>query len=340
MPTRLYITALLLTTTWLLGQNFKVLHYTETSGFDHQTRANSLAMLQDLGSKNGWSVNDDQTGNAFNSLGNLKQYAVVVFSNTSGDQILDSAQRANFEAYINGGGSLVGIHAASDTYRHSTANGSNTGTWDWYAEVLGGSVQQSPNHTAAGYNGTLDLVGTHPTIAYLPNPWEKVEEYYYWENGFLQPGHNIVLMVRFTGNQSYDAPRPMSWYKRLVGGGRLFYTALGHANSNFTSDTAFQNHIRDAILWAAGSGMNLPELQAEYPVKLFPNPARDFLKLKVVEEWSLSDYKIIDAKGTVCKEGKLVAETTVNLRGIPNGRFVLQLFHGSEQISLPFIKVK
>ena len=46
---------------------------------------------------------------------------------------------------MNNGGGYLGIHAASDTYRHSTANGSSTGTWDWYAEMAGASVQEGPN---------------------------------------------------------------------------------------------------------------------------------------------------------------------------------------------------
>ena len=119
----------------------QILHYTETSGFDHQTRAQSLAMFQDIAAQHGLTVVDDQDGSSFDDLAVLQQFAVVVFSNTSGDAILDPQQRANFEAYINGGGSYLGIHAASDTYRHSTANGGNTGTWDFYAELVGASVQ-------------------------------------------------------------------------------------------------------------------------------------------------------------------------------------------------------
>ena len=135
---------------------FKVLHYTETSGFNHNTRSQSLAMFQAIGSTNGFTVTNDQSGAEFNSLANLQQYAVVIFSNTSGNNILNASQRANFEAYIQGGGSYIGIHAASDTYRHSSANGGSTGTWDWYAEnVAGCSVQQSPNHTSQNHNNNM-----------------------------------------------------------------------------------------------------------------------------------------------------------------------------------------
>lgn len=339
--TKFLISALLLISTWISAQTFKILHYTETSGFDHQTRQNSLGMFQDLGNQNGFTVNDDQTGAAFNSVQNLQQYAVVVFSNTSGDQILDSTQRANFEAYINSGGSFVGIHAASDTYRHSTANGTNTGTWDWYAEMLGASVQQNPNHTAANYNGVIDHIAIHSTTANLPDPWHKEEEYYYWENGYLHPGHTIVLMVRSTGPNSYDAARPVSWYKKLAGGGRSFYTALGHDNSNFTSDTAFQNHIRDAVLWAAGNDISLPENRSADFFKAYPNPADELLELTSAESGTFR-YLLTDINGKIVAEGSLEfnnQKARLDVGRLPAGTYWLHLFspEGGKEERIPLI---
>ena len=240
----------------LFAQSFRVLHYSETSGYDHQTRSVSLSMFQDIALANNFLVDDDLTGDAFNSLSNLEQYALVVFSNTSGDAILDANQRANFEAYINDGGSYLGIHAASDTYRHSSANGANTGAWDFYAELVGASVQQNPNHVSGTPQYQMNHIGSHPTTVNLPNPWIKNEEYYYWETGYFGSNNNPVLEVEETIGpnnmvNSYDAIRPMSWYRELSSGGRMFYTALGHSTSNFTSDQDFVQHITDAILWIA-----------------------------------------------------------------------------------------
>jgi len=189
-------------------------------------------------------------------LANLNQFAVVIFSNTSGNNILTAAQRANFEAYINSGGSYLGIHAASDTYRHSSANGGLTGTWDWYSELVGASVQTAPNHVTGTPNYDMTKIGTHPTTENIPNPWSKNEEYYYWLNGYYNTSNNVVLEVEETvgpnGNvNNYDAARPTAWTRDLTGGGRMFYTSLGHANSNYTSDQDFQDLIRDAIIWTA-----------------------------------------------------------------------------------------
>ena len=239
---------------WSYSQcGYLVLHYTETSSYDHNTRSQSLAMFQAIGSTNNFTVVTDNDGSEFNSLANLQQYAVVIFSNTSGNSILNATQRANFEAYINAGGSYLGIHAASDTYRHSTANGGGTGGWDWYAEnVSGASVQTNPNHTSNGHNNDMTHSQPgHPILAGIPDPWNKTEEYYYWENGYINTTFTELLRVGSTGSNSYDAPRRMAHYKDLAGGGRAFYTALGHDQSNYTSDQNFINLITNAVVWAA-----------------------------------------------------------------------------------------
>ena len=241
---------------------YKLLHVTETEGFDHNTRNQSLQMFEDLGAVHDWTVVSDNSGSEFSSTANLLQYDIVIFSNTSGWNWLSAAERAAFEGYIAAGGNYLGIHAASDTYRHSTANGSKKGAWDFYPEMMGGSVQNSPNHTVNNYNGTMDTIGNHASCSHVPDPWNKSEEYYYWENGYLAPDIVEVLRVRSTGNNSYDAPRPMSWYRFLDGGGVAFYTALGHFAFNFDTATTFSDHVRDAALWIL-TNPNQPEPETD-----------------------------------------------------------------------------
>jgi type 1 glutamine amidotransferase len=227
-----------------------VLHYTETTGYNHGTADDSEAMFYTLGQVHGWTITSDATGSEFSSLSNLQQYAVVVFSNTSGNSGLTATQRANFEAYIANGGSYLGIHAASDTYRHSSANGSKTGTWDWYAEnVAGASVQMNPNHTSSSHTNAISQSLSHPSSANLPSPWTKTEEYYYWQNGYLSNQFTEVLRVGQTGSNSYDAPRMVAHCRDLPGGGRAFYTSLGHSASNYSSNAQFIQLIEDAMLW-------------------------------------------------------------------------------------------
>ncbi|MEO1217995.1 MAG: ThuA domain-containing protein [Bacteroidota bacterium] len=238
---------------------FKVLHYTETSGVDYNTKAQSLALFQSIGSTYNFIVVEDSTGVEFNTLANLETYAVVIFSNTSGDAILTPAQRANFEAYINGGGSYMGIHSAAETYRHSSALASGVGVWDWFAETVNGvSAQESPKATSPT---KTDVLTQEPIAqAYfigIPNPWTKTDEYYYWENGYQNTAFLEVLTVDSTGTQSYDVSRMAAHVSDLATGGRAFYTSLGASPTDFSSDADFQNFMRNAVLWTSAPNIDI-----------------------------------------------------------------------------------
>jgi type 1 glutamine amidotransferase len=333
---------------------FKVLHFTKTSGWDHKTRDVSLSMFRNLGAANNFTTDHDNTGAAFNSLENLQQYAVVVFSNTSGNNLLSAAQRANFEAYINGGGSVMGIHAASDTYRHSSANGNNRGTWNWYAELIGASVQENPNHVAGTPQYTMRKIGSHPSTANVPNPWTKNEEYYYWEKGYYNAANVAVLEVEQTrgpNNQvnTYDAARPMSWYRQLPSGGRSFYTALGHAPTNFTTDQNFISHVRDAVLWAAAARTvtAVPAgRSAGGPLLRFENPVRAHLQLSfAAQDHSPLQLTVSDLSGRAVLTQQLPSPVTdftalIDLSDQATGLYFLQVLQGNRLTTRKFMLIR
>ncbi len=94
---------------------FKVLHFTKTTGYDHGTRNNSAALFETIGGFKGFTVTNTNDASVFDNIIELNTYAVIIFSNTSGDELFNGSQKENFEAFINNGGSFMGIHAASDT---------------------------------------------------------------------------------------------------------------------------------------------------------------------------------------------------------------------------------
>jgi type 1 glutamine amidotransferase len=316
-----------------------ILHYTATSGFDHGTRNVSFAMFQEIAAEEGFTITNDNDGSSFTSLSTLQQYAVIVFSNTSGDALLSAAQRANFEAYIAGGGSVMGIHAASDTYRHSSANGINTGAWDFYAELIGASVQQMPNHVPGTPAYVMDHIGLHASTTNLPDPWVKNEEYYYWEGGYYRPDNVTVLQVQETVGpngqvNSYDAPRPMSWYRALSEGGRVFYTALGHASSNYVSDTLFRTHIRDALRWLVhdDTGVDEPIWPA---FKVYPNPVTDALHIEHSGQLTGRTIELIDMHGRVLWKGVAPpGRFSINMRRCPDGPLLVRTPLGTIRVAL------
>ena len=267
-------------------------------------------MFNSWAAQDNYTVTNDDNGSEFNTLANLQQYDVVIFSNTSGNSGLNATQRANFEAYINSGGSYLGIHAASDTYRHGTANGNKTGTWDWYAEtVAGASVQESPNHTSSNKNATMThQPPNHPILSAVPSPWNKTEEYYYWQNGYLATGFNELLRVGQTGGNSYDAPRMMAHCKDLTGGGRTFYTALGHSGNNYDNDQNFRQLIHDALIWIIQAPQPfgiLDDLLARSPQR--PVQAANIVNGYIV----LQDQPLIDSYRVCDFLGREIATGTI-----------------------------
>lgn len=314
----------------------RVLHFAKTSGFDHGTREASLAMFQSIAQDLGVTVDDDPTGAAFDDLGTLLEYRVIVFGNTSGDDLLSPQQRANFEQWAAKAGRVLGIHAASDTYRHSSANGGSTGAWDFYAELMGASVQESPNHVAGTPQHAMVHIGLHASTANLPDPWVKNEEYYYWEGGYYNPANVEVLRVEETVGpngqvNSYDAPRPMSWYRELPGDARVFYTALGHAEENYTSDALFRTHIKDALGWLLDLGTAMTEAQVAGFV-VWPNPTVEEVQVSGLQPGAL--LTIADRLGrTVSSFRQNGQMMRIDLGFLPNGLYTLR----SEGIARPLV---
>ncbi len=229
------------------AQAFKVLVFTKTTGYRHEGAiTNGKVMITALGSTNGYTTVNTENPADFTDA-NLANYKVVVWANTSGNNILSTAQKVSFEKFILNGGGFVGIHAASDTYRDKS--------WPWFNDLVGAIVQNCPNHTTQGLQGTMDVLDqSNETVNHLGATWTKGEEWYYWRNtgcgGYLFNGNINLLRVRATGGNPDDEARPTTWYKEYKGG-RSFYTALGHDGSDYIANSNFGKMIAKAIVWAS-----------------------------------------------------------------------------------------
>ena len=238
---------------------FKVLVFHKTNGWRHSDAiTEGIKMFEELGAVNSdptktWTVDNTQDASVFTTT-NLAQYEVIIFANTSGGGLLDANQKSAMQQFIQGGKGFIGIHAATDTYRGTDANS----TWQWYNELVGGIVQTNPNHTSQNFPGTMNILTNSDITIHVGNQgstWNHNEEWYYWEQngGWLYPNNMTLLEVQSTGGQTYDATRPITWYKQFDGG-RSFYTALGHSGNiykNTSSNADFREMMRKAVLWAA-----------------------------------------------------------------------------------------
>src|ERR1700760_4669203 len=80
----------------------RILVFTKTAGFHHESIAAGKIAIQKLGSENNFDVDTTTDASVFVD-DSLKKYAAVVFLSTTGD-VLDYRQGAAVERYFQGGG--------------------------------------------------------------------------------------------------------------------------------------------------------------------------------------------------------------------------------------------
>ncbi|GAA3509500.1 hypothetical protein GCM10022393_22530 [Aquimarina addita] len=340
------ITLLCLVSTFLSAQD-KVLVFTKTNGFSHSSIDDGVALITSLGSAEGnglWTTETTSDAADF-TASNLAQYKAVIWCNTSGNNLLNASQRSAFEDFIANGGGFVGIHAATDTYRD--------GSWPFYNELVGGIVQSDPpefpNHTSNNFNADMTVVNSHSTVDFLGNPgdvWNKSEEYYYWLNagGYLYPDNINVLMVESTGSNDYDAARPISWYKEYMGG-RSFYTALGHNDSDYDEEDVdnenFIRHIEEGIKYVIGNTLSVGESVAQLSFEIGPNPVNTILKFATSDVETAKDITIYNMSGQQVFTDRIpptVTSAVFNVSHLQQGLYIGKIISGEKNDSFKFNK--
>ncbi len=240
----------------------KLLVFSKTAGFVHNSIPEGIAAIQKLASENGMEVDTTSDASKFNDE-NLEQYASVIFLNTTGD-VLDFYEEVAFQRYIQAGGGFVGVHAATDTEYG----------WSWYGELVGAYFKSHPQIQEAKFN-----VSDHECdacSAALEAEWLTTDELYNFKN--INENVNVIMSVDET---SYDGGEngdnhPMAWYHNFDGG-RAFYTALGHTKESY-EDPKYLGHLWAGINYAVGGNQKLDYSKAT--VTLPSDPAR-FTKVQL-----------------------------------------------------------
>lgn len=208
----------------------KLLVYTRTTGFRHDSIPAAVAAVRTLGD---FEVDHTEEPEALEQP--LDRYAAVVFLSTSGE-VLTPAGRERLAGYIEAGGGFVGVHAAACTEYD----------WPYYGELLGARFAQHPAYQP-GKAVTEDH--EHPATAHLPTVWNFTDEWYDFRTNPRAEAHILIS----ADESSYEGggmgeDHPLAWC-REQGEGRVFYTSLGHAEEAYT-DPAFRAHLRGGITWA------------------------------------------------------------------------------------------
>ncbi|HEY9486718.1 MAG TPA: ThuA domain-containing protein, partial [Chryseosolibacter sp.] len=231
--------------------NPKVLVFSKTAGFKHQSIPKGIVALQKLGHEHGFEVDTTKNAAYFHE-DSLKRYSAVVFLNTTGN-VLDYRQEAAFERYIQAGGGFVGIHAATDTEYD----------WRWYGKLVGAYFQSHPKTQSAKF--IIKDKNFPATEFFTDTVWQRTDELYNFK--LLNPDVNVLITVDESSYEggSNGAHHPMSWYHEYDGG-RAFYTELGHTDESYSEEN-YLKHLLGGIQYAIGENEELDYRQAktQYP---------------------------------------------------------------------------
>ncbi len=224
-------------------EGIKALVYTKNGeGFVHKNIPASIEAIKKLGKENGFEVVASEDPALFTEE-NLKQYDVLIFSNTNNDVFDTKAQEAAFQRYMQNGGRFVGIHSASGSERD----------WDWFAQMLGGRFFRHPPRQDFDVH-VLDH--NNPSTSFLPEVWNiKDDECYYLKH--MNPDMHVLMaadlqtvedekMAEYPGD-TFGNLLPIAWCHEFDGG-RQWYTALGHKSEHY-SDPMLMQHILGGIRW-------------------------------------------------------------------------------------------
>jgi type 1 glutamine amidotransferase len=229
----------------------RVLVFSKTAGFRHDSIPAGITAIRNLGSQNGFAVDATEDAGAFTTQ-NLAQYQAVIWLSTTGD-VLNATQQTAFESYVNGGGGYVGVHSAADTEYD----------WSWYGGCVGAYFLSHPAQQQAN---VIVEDRTTDSTAHLAATWRRFDELYNYRSN---PRANVHVLMRLD-ESSYSggtmgSDHPITWWHD-VGSGRAWYTGLGHTIESF-SDPLFTRMLLGGIRMAAKAVPTDPDPEPGGPVQ-------------------------------------------------------------------------
>ncbi|MGW0531408.1 ThuA domain-containing protein [Streptomyces sp. NPDC003032] len=217
----------------------RVLVFSKTAGFRHDSIPTGVATVKELGADAGFTVDATEDAGAFTAK-NLRRYDAVVWLSTTGDA-LNAAQQRAFEDYIRGGGAYVGVHAAADTEYD----------WPFYGGLAGAYFQSHPAIQRARVHVEDHA---HPATSHLgAGAWERSDEWYNYRTNPRERARVLASLDEssYTGG-TMSGDHPIAWCQSDYQGGRSFYTGGGHTKESY-AEPAFRQHLLGGIRWAVGA---------------------------------------------------------------------------------------
>ena len=189
----------------------------------------ALEFLDKTASSREWLLEKSSNASVF-SHATLLHFDVVVWLDSSGDR-LNVEQRQAFIRFIRSGKGYVGVNSAIEAEP----------SWQYYKNLLGTSGAPTGDMDRK----TIEVRQWHETVNMIPKKWTVADRWYRFDPDLLA-GTNLLL--------SSTDHSPIAWCREFDRG-RVWYTALGHRDVLYSSESyfkPFQEHLVAGIEWAAG----------------------------------------------------------------------------------------
>lgn len=198
-------------------------------------------------------------------------------------------------------------HYRTDTSRAGTA---------MIGSSMGGLISQ---YGAMKYQNVFSKVGVFsPSFWFHSNIYAQVTDmgrqqpmrFYYYTGG--QESANMVAQVT------------QMHYQMSQNGFASHELKLTIRNDGQHSESYWADAFKPAYLWLFRTSAASTEALTEEQVRLYPNPARDWLRL----EWATNDsatYQLIDMQGGLRLQGQIAAGEQLDLTSLAAGVYHLQL---------------
>lgn len=219
----------------------RLLYVTHSAGYKHEVLPYSQEVLTRIGEESGAfaaTCTDDVATVNWATLN--ADYDAVAFC-TTGELPMTEPDRQAIIDFTRSGKAFVGIHNATDTFYK----------WEPYGEMIGGYFNGHPWHQEVGL---IVADPDHPSTRPLPASFRMHDEIYVHRNWSPEKTHVLMWLDNSTVDLEKGAGKrenndfAMAWCHDY-GAGRVFYTALGHAEPTW-KDEKFHAHLLGGIRWA------------------------------------------------------------------------------------------
>ncbi|WP_181938059.1 MULTISPECIES: ThuA domain-containing protein [unclassified Arenibacter] len=233
------------------GTALKVMLFSGTGWFRHPDIPIVNGWIVRLGAENNMQIDVSETGTDL-SKEKLSNYDVLLFNNSNVlDKVLNGEQRNGIEEWYKAGGAIVGLHALLV----------HQDNWPWIMELGGCDFNSDSEFLKAKV--VVDPEATdHPTVKGMGKEfWYEADWTNHTNTVTGLPGIQVLLRVdestyepvreyfKTRGGVPMGKDHPIAW-TRDWGGGRFFYTELGHDIRSLDTDFGRQ-HLIEGIRWVA-----------------------------------------------------------------------------------------